>query len=175
MLTATLPRGLMLMPKPGGTTEDRDKSSPVPANVKRLRGKTSQEALAERAGEGWNQQLISQIETGRWNPSYEKLAQLAAALGVTVDVLYRQGDTPGQLALAPADTPRHEDVLADLTELAQTRPDLRRTMRDLRANLDEEKYRQALLIIWRHMVSGIETARDLLIPNAPKPRATRKP
>lgn len=62
--------------------------SPVGANVRRLRGQLSQDELARRLG--WSQALISQVETDRWEPSFEKLHQLATALGTTVADLYAQ-------------------------------------------------------------------------------------
>lgn len=151
-------------------------ANPVAANVRRLRGKTKQDELAALAGEGWNQQLISQIETGRWqNPSYEKLKSLAAALGVTVADLYAEPvPDDAQLPLV-VNQPAHEQVLADLIALAQDRPDLRRTLRELRETLPEESYRQALVIIWRHMAAGIETARELLISTTPARHPSRQP
>jgi transcriptional regulator with XRE-family HTH domain len=54
-------------------------------NVRRLRKKRgwSQEHLAAEAGE-LRQALISQIETGRANPTFDTLEYVAAALGVRV-------------------------------------------------------------------------------------------
>lgn len=140
------------------------RENPLGQNLKRLRRARAlpQEQLADRAGETWDQAQVSQIETGRWkNPTYDRVSELARALDVTVAQLYADAEPAQQLPLDTSPVP-HEQVFADLMAMAQTRPDLLRTIRELREENTEEVYRQALAIIWRHMLSGLETARDLL-------------
>jgi len=143
------------------------RENPLAQNLKRLRRSRAmtQEQLAERAGETWDQAQVSQIETGRWkNPTYDRVSELARALDVTVAQLYSEPEGAQQLPLDTSPIP-HEQVFADLMALAQDRPDLLRTIRELREENTEEVYRQALAIIWRHMLAGMETARDLLSPS----------
>jgi transcriptional regulator with XRE-family HTH domain len=49
--------------------------------------KLSMRELAERSGAGTS--LISQVETGKTNPTLAKLENLAAALGVPVNYFFR--------------------------------------------------------------------------------------
>lgn len=67
-------------------------------NVRRLRNKRgwSQERLAAEAGE-IRQALISEIETGRANPTFDTLEYVAAALGVRVYDLLKPGRRPPPL------------------------------------------------------------------------------
>jgi transcriptional regulator with XRE-family HTH domain len=144
----------------------------------------TQEEIAGRDPLGkFTQAEISQYEKHKVSrSSRQKMERLAEALGLPYDLVtaatyqplaeddrveefvrrwYAQRTDASQLPLEVTATP-HEEILADLLAMAQKRPDLMETIRALRAENTEETYRQALAIIWRHMVSGLETARDLL-------------
>lgn len=146
------------------------KMLPVARNVRRYRKANgmTQTQLAEAIGGEWDQSRVSSIERGHWkNPSYERLVELASALRVTVAALTTDDDQPPaeQLPLdAPVVPVNH--VLSDLYRLGETRPDLQRAIRKLEAlrDVDAERYRQTLVILLRHVLSGIDTARDILGP-----------
>lgn len=140
----------------------------------------TQSQLAERDPLGkFTQAEISQYESGKvGRSSRARMERLSTALGLPYDLVMAstyQGPMTDEEVVGfvarfyaqapfPTNAPPHEQVLADLMALAVDRPDLMATMRQLRDSLDEEKYRQAVAIIWRHMMSGIETARDIFIP-----------
>lgn len=147
------------------------KMLPVARNVKRYRQASgmTQTQLAEAIGGEWDQSRISSIERGHWkNPSYERLVELATALRVTVAALTTDDDqaTPEQLTLDTPIVPATH-VLSDLYQLSQSRPELQRAIRELEAlrDIDAERYRQSLGILLRHVLSGIETAKDILGPD----------
>lgn len=155
----------------------------------RLAKNLKQEQLAAAAseflprGETLAQGVLSQIEIGKIaRPDPDKLRAIARALGVSYnDLLLRGWGDPvearpasGQLSLDLAAAPAHERVLADLIELSLDRPDIRAAMGDLRDQLSEAEYRQALVIMWRNLTSAIETARAIFLPDD-EGDDTRKP
>ncbi len=122
----------------------------------------TQRQLAARV-RGLSQADISRAQTSR--PTVEKLRLLAEAMEVPYNTLaVLAGFVDEQLPLQGSTVP-HEQVIADLMAMAQHRPDLLQTIRELREENTDEVYQQALVIIWRHMLAGMETARDILAPN----------
>jgi transcriptional regulator with XRE-family HTH domain len=79
------------------------------AKVRRDELKLSQEALALRSG--LHQRWISNVETGRRNPSYTNLRRLAAALELTASELIARAEaieaqgSPDELATVPSARP----------------------------------------------------------------------
>ena len=146
-------------------------------------GLTQEEIAARDPAGKFTQPEISQYEKHKVaRSSRQKLERLAAALGLPYDLVtaatyqplsedaqveqfvrrwFDQREDATQLAHAPENTP-HEQMLADLMGMAQARPDLLKVITQLRTEISDETYRRAIQIVWRHMVAGLETARDLL-------------
>lgn len=76
-----------MMAKPMG---DPELLKMVGENLARARGRRSQSEIAEASGVDIS--TISDIENGRRNPSVTTVAQLAAAVGVDVEDLFRRGN-----------------------------------------------------------------------------------
>lgn len=61
-------------------------------NLRRLRqdARLSQQQLAARAGEGFSQPYVSDLERGRWPYDRGHVARLASALGVEESILLKR-------------------------------------------------------------------------------------
>lgn len=91
------------------------------SNIKKYRGKMTQEALAEKAGV--SVQLVNGIEGRRKWVSKKSLSKLAAALGVEVYQLFVPHDTK---PIVIEETPKNERIRAQITE--EVVDDVRRAM-----------------------------------------------
>jgi transcriptional regulator with XRE-family HTH domain len=109
------------------------------------------------------QSTVSQIEKGRnRNPSEERQRALAYALDVQPSAFYTTQSVNLPLDLSGEEVPISK-VLTELWAMSADRPDLQETLRMLEETNTEVVYHQALRILHRHMVAGLETVRDLFL------------
>jgi transcriptional regulator with XRE-family HTH domain len=67
--------------------------------AERARLGLTQQALADRLGDGWSRSRIAAIETGERSVNAHELPELCTALGVTLDTLLHMAPEAERIAL----------------------------------------------------------------------------
>lgn len=138
---------------------------PFGATIRHLReGQGLTQEDMDRLSEGeLTQTYVSLVERGRVvRPSTGKIALFAKVLKADYNWLMVRAGYMKENPDTTVTEPGISEIERDLLSFAEDRPDLLVVLREIRDQNTDEEYATALRIIHRSLISGIETARDVV-------------